>query len=720
LQKRDGKLTKVPYKAGTQRTSASSTNAATWVSLSEALDTLRVRFREDRRRGGREGIGYVFTRDDPYCGIDVDDCRDPATGELDEVGARIVRSLASYSEVSPSGTGVHVIVRGRLPEGSGNRRGDVEVYDHARFFTMTGAHLGGTPATIEERQGELEQLLGELDLLPSPNGTRPTLTPQPVDVADQELLELARRARNGAAFEALFAGDWQGRYPSQSEADLALCALLAFWTGRDPERIDRMFRASGLYREKWERDDYRQRTIDEAIAGCSDVYSPGISRNVGGTPERCAGELSAPNAPALAGGSAEGAALLRSPYRNAAPDAAAAPRDEAALNPDSAPSAAQPFALPIREFVARPREHREPILADVDGRAVIGHRSLTLCGGLGGVGKTTLFVDLALHLAAGVDYPPFKVPAPVSVLMIENEGPEDLFAEKLEARLATFEHELKARLDVCVFDWGGFNLAEDVHRERLANEIISNGYELVFGDPLDSLGIDGVGSPKDTRDFLLLMKLTGLNRTCAWWLNTHPRKEETKEALNEIAGAWGGKPDSVLLLRMLADDRTQVRFPKLRWAKRGKRAAILFGFDPETEAFSYLGEESEDERDYLAEIKELFADGKWRTKKEIASKNEGGIGAGEDGVKNALEQHPDVFESRTGAEAKAVGRSPTATVWQLRGGDPADWSDADSEPPGPPAHCELCQAEVPAGERCCADGEQCLARARRRLGVRPR
>ena len=321
----------------------------------------------------------------------------------------------------------------------------------------------------------------------------------------------------------------------------------------------------------------------------------------------------------------------------------------------------------MHDFIARPREHREPILADVDGRAVIGHRSLVLCGGLGGSGKTTFFVDLALHLAAGIDYPPFTVPAPISVLMIENEGPMDLFQEKLEARLATFPHELVGRLDVCVFDWGGFNLASDLYRERLSHEIAENGYDLVFGDPLDSLGIDGVGSPQDTRDFLLLMKLTGLNKTCAWWLNTHPRKEETKEALNEIAGAWGGKPDSVLLLRALADDRTQVRFPKLRWAKRGKRPAILFGFDPETEAFSYLGEESEEERDYLAEIQALLADGKWRIAKEIqAPKSKGGIGANVDTVKTVLEEHPDVFESRTGEEAKAVGRSPQATVWNLR------------------------------------------------------
>jgi hypothetical protein len=335
----------------------------------------------------------------------------------------------------------------------------------------------------------------------------------------------------------------------------------------------------------------------------------------------------------------------------------------------------RPFALPIAEFVALERPAAQPLVADVDGRAVVGRASLILLGALGGHGKTTFSIDLLLHLAAGVDYPPFTVPEPVSILMIENEGPEELFAEKLEARLASFPHELKANLDVVTIDWGGFSLADDALRKRLTAEIAEKKYDLVFGDPLDSLGIAGVGSPEDTRAFLTLMKETGLNKTVAWWLNTHPRKEETKEALNEISGAWGGKPDSVLLLRMLKDDRTQVRFPKLRWTKRGKRPTILLAFDPDTESFTYIGEESEEQRDYLAEIKALLADGRWRTPKEIAApqdkpKDKRGIGANVDTVKAVLEEHPETFASRTGAAAKEVERSPQATVWQLLPDEP--------------------------------------------------
>lgn len=163
----------------------------------------------------------------------------------------------------------------------------------------------------------------------------------------------------------------------------------------------------------------------------------------------------------------------------------------------------------------------------------------------------------------------FTVPRPVSVLLIENEGPEEMFAEKLRRKLETFPHELRAPLRVQTVDWGGFTAGDEERLERLRADIAEHGYDLIFGDPLDSLGIEGVGSPEDTRRFLELLKQTGLHKSVAWWLNTHPRKEETREALDEIAGAWGGKPDTVVLLKMLGEDRTQARFPKIRWPAAG-------------------------------------------------------------------------------------------------------------------------------------------------------
>ena len=87
----------------------------------------------------------------------------------------------------------------------------------------------------------------------------------------------------------------------------------------------------------------------------------------------------------------------------------------------------RPFSVTLAEFIALERPKAEPLIADIDGRPLITRNSLTLVGGLGGSGKTTWFVETALHLAAGVDYLGFTIPQPASVL-IENEGPEEIFA----------------------------------------------------------------------------------------------------------------------------------------------------------------------------------------------------------------------------------------------------------------------------------------------------
>lgn len=116
---------------------ASVADPTTWTSYGLALD----RYRDDAEL---DVLGYVFTESGPYLGIDLDDCRDPDSGELDGWAGLVVNELDSYTDVSPSGSGLHVLLEGDVPEG-GNRNGAVEMYDHKRFFTMTGQHLDGTP-----------------------------------------------------------------------------------------------------------------------------------------------------------------------------------------------------------------------------------------------------------------------------------------------------------------------------------------------------------------------------------------------------------------------------------------------------------------------------------------------------------------------------------------------------------------------------------------------
>jgi hypothetical protein len=270
IEDRDGKPTKVPYSPLTGE-KASTMDPETWASYSEAVEAYREH--------GYSGIGLVFSEDDPFCGVDVDGCMNPETGEIEGWAQEIIEELDSYTEVSPSGRGVHVLVRGELPPGR-NRKGRIEMYDQGRYFTVTGRHLAGTPRSIESRQEQLTSLarrvFGQLE------GVNGHKTPTPAfvgDFSDQEIIEKASAAENSEKFLRLWAGDTSGYEhddnQGHSEADLALCAILAFWTGPDPDRIARLFRHSGLYRKKWERADYRERTIARALEGRSEFYEPG-------------------------------------------------------------------------------------------------------------------------------------------------------------------------------------------------------------------------------------------------------------------------------------------------------------------------------------------------------------------------------------------------------------------------------------------------------------
>jgi putative DNA primase/helicase len=129
LEDRDGKPTKIPYIAGGVGR-ASSTDSLTWRPFEEAVQALET--------GRYDGIGFVFSSGDPYAGVDLDKCRNPETGELQEWAEKIVEAFDGYAEVSQSGAGVHIIVRGKAPN---KKRGNVEAYSSERYFAMTGRVL---------------------------------------------------------------------------------------------------------------------------------------------------------------------------------------------------------------------------------------------------------------------------------------------------------------------------------------------------------------------------------------------------------------------------------------------------------------------------------------------------------------------------------------------------------------------------------------------------
>jgi putative DNA primase/helicase len=234
----------------------------TWGSYGEAVMACRL--------NALDGIGFVFSEHDAFVGFDIDACRDPITGKINEDAQSVVDAIDSYTEISPSGTGVHVILRGQVPQG-GRKKGKYEVYDQGRYFTVTGQHLAGTPTSVEERTSALAgvhtQIFGQA-------ATSAPMRSTPVrSRSDEDLLSRASNARNGEKFKALMRGDWEalGIYSSQSSADLALANMLAFYSESDAEQVDRLFRQSGLFRHKWDEPrssdgrTYGENTISKAL-----------------------------------------------------------------------------------------------------------------------------------------------------------------------------------------------------------------------------------------------------------------------------------------------------------------------------------------------------------------------------------------------------------------------------------------------------------------------
>lgn len=279
-----GRLTKVPYSATTGR-KASTTDPATWASFEQCLAA---------HRNGRQfnGIGFVFTDSNGLTGIDLDHHRDPQTGELDEFAKTIVARLDSYTEASQGGAGVHIIARGVIPSDKGKRdaKQGVEMYSTARFFVMTGRHLDGTPATVQRRQSAVAALFQEL-FGERKQETKPAPAPAPVEsltLTDNDLLNKASRASNGATFSALWRGDFASAgFGSQSEADGALLSMLHFWTGGDKDRSFRLFSQSGLNRDKWARADYRESTW--ALVANGKTYSPQSAAHASATQQPTGG-----------------------------------------------------------------------------------------------------------------------------------------------------------------------------------------------------------------------------------------------------------------------------------------------------------------------------------------------------------------------------------------------------------------------------------------------
>lgn len=285
---RGGKVTKLPVDARTGRM-AKSTDPATWATFEEAVAAVG-RWRCD-------GVGLVFGPDRAFTGLDLDHVI--VDGVLDAEYRWVVEEAGTYTEVSPSGDGLHLIFRGAKPEGAErSRRGQpggrvVEMYDHDRYFTVTGNVFEGRGA-LAENPGVVERAYRTW-IEPEARPAQPRLDDAAReaaagDMGDDELVERMLASRSGDDIRALLAGDCSAQGGDHSAADMALCSHLAFWCAGDASRMDRIFRRSGLMRDKWDSrrggTTYGAQTIERAISGATEFYRPRGARRDGSSRPR--------------------------------------------------------------------------------------------------------------------------------------------------------------------------------------------------------------------------------------------------------------------------------------------------------------------------------------------------------------------------------------------------------------------------------------------------
>lgn len=266
------KHTKIPYNANNGY-KAKSNDESTWSDFQTALNAVST--------FNMSGLGFFFKP--PYFGIDIDNAEGEVerykTGDVEEnIIYEFIESMKSYAEYSQSGTGIHIIARGELPGGR-RRKGDVEMYQDGRFFVMTGNIASDYLAISEPDPKNIKRLydryVGDSKIIQFKE-ENPLMNT--VDLPVEEIIQRAESSSQGARFKVFMDGGWEAFYSSQSEADMAFANDLAFWTGRDYEKMDEIFRSSAMIRTKYDQKrgatTYGEALLNKAIADTNSVYNP--------------------------------------------------------------------------------------------------------------------------------------------------------------------------------------------------------------------------------------------------------------------------------------------------------------------------------------------------------------------------------------------------------------------------------------------------------------
>lgn len=269
FENRNGKRTKIPFNAATGEF-AKSNDKSTWSSYETAVNAKGV-----------DGIGFFF--EPPYLGIDIDDIDDDLHrfkqgDKLDNIVSEFNEAFKSYTEVSPSGNGLHIIVKGKIP-GSRRRKGNIEMYDSGRFFTMTGKNIGKYKDVTEVSEQVFKTIYNKY--LPDNTIKYPTTNNYQQNIhnlSEIDVINEIYKSKQAKLFDDLMKGNYEPYYTSHSEADMALANILAFWCAKDYSQMDSIFRQSNLYRDKWDEkrknSTYGEQTLFKAINEANNIYTP--------------------------------------------------------------------------------------------------------------------------------------------------------------------------------------------------------------------------------------------------------------------------------------------------------------------------------------------------------------------------------------------------------------------------------------------------------------
>lgn len=238
----------------------------------------------------------------------------------------------------------------------------------------------------------------------------------------------------------------------------------------------------------------------------------------------------------------------------------------------------------LAEFVAVEEATTAPLLGSDDKRLIAAGSSLVLYGE-GGSGKTTLAIDLACHLAAGVEWLGFPIAEPVTVMLLENEGPRAEYRLKLRRKIAAWDGpDFVGRIVVHDEPWGSVDFRRDVDIEGVAAAIREHEVDVLIAGPIRRLGLEGGGTPAETVAFMqLLDRLRDrAGRAVANLLVHHENKG------GDISGAFEAEFDTVVHVKADGRDRTQLFFRKSRWSSKIHRSRATLAWIPDTEGFTVV------------------------------------------------------------------------------------------------------------------------------------